>query len=92
MSYARFIDNDVYVYLDSGGYLNCCGCIIASECTELKSKSFYCTDDLIKHLEEHVSLGHVVKPDVFVTLILDKEENDRWIAEKNDYDTDTNVL
>jgi len=28
MSYCRFIEGDVYVFLDVGGYLNCCGCIL----------------------------------------------------------------
>jgi hypothetical protein len=28
MSYCRFSHADVYVYMDVGGYLNCCGCIL----------------------------------------------------------------
>lgn len=28
MSYSRFSFADVYVYMDVGGYLTCCGCIL----------------------------------------------------------------
>lgn len=28
MSYSRFSHADVYVYMDCGGYLRCCGCIL----------------------------------------------------------------
>lgn len=28
MSYSRFSHAHVYVYMDVGGYLNCCGCIL----------------------------------------------------------------
>ena len=41
MAYSRFSHCDVYVYMDVGGYLNCCGCILqASRWVEDASRPF----------------------------------------------------
>lgn len=82
MAYARFIENDVYVYLDVSGYFTCCACAL-NEVEEDQifpaSRSFYTTDDLIEHLREHQKKGDHVQDYVFERLLDEKEENDEWI-------------
>lgn len=76
MSYARFgyDDSDVYVFLSSEGYLECCGC-------SLNEQWYYeTTDEMLAHLEEHRAQGHNVPQDCIDELLADKEENDQWIA------------
>lgn len=42
MAYTRFSFADVYVYMDVGGYLNCCGCILQkSEWVDDPSKPIF---------------------------------------------------
>lgn len=79
MSYARFRRgvSDVYVYLDCGGYLNCCGCWLSEF-----SQPFYTTPDMVAHLEEHRAAGHVVPVNLVADLEDDRYENDAWIAEE----------
>jgi hypothetical protein len=83
MSYCRFGEADIYVFLDIGGYLNCCGCMLDSESSSAQA---YTTDDMIAHLREHQAEGHDVPEDVIEALEADREENDRWIADVGDED------
>ena len=73
MSYCRFLEADVYVFMHVGGYLQCCGCIISE--TEWGSFDAYDTDTMIAHLKKHLSLKHHVPLRVFDELIADDKEN-----------------
>lgn len=88
MSYCRFCpaDNpygwpasDLYVYLDCGGYLCCCGC-------RLTEGGFRAdrTANMVAHVEEHKRAGHIVREDVIPLLLEDAEENDAWMAAGGD--------
>lgn len=85
MSYCRFCpaDNrygwpasDLYVYLDCGGYLSCCGCKLGNG-----SFAAYRTADMVAHVEEHIRAGHVVLENLVPDLLADAEENDKWMRE-----------
>jgi hypothetical protein len=90
MSYARFkgderaardgtSPSDVYVYLDVGGFLNCCGCNL--DAGEIwADHRFYTTADMIAHLEKHVERGQRVPARCWEGLRRDARENDAWIA------------
>ena len=98
MSYARFGWNgsDVYVYLDSGGYLTCCGCVLQERevvedgdsffgfymrpIGEIIETRFETTADLLIHLDRHRAAGHVVEESTYAELRADADENDQWIA------------
>lgn len=75
MSYCRFSDGDVYVYLDYCGYLCCCACALDG------GTNFHSTAEMVRHLGEHIAAGHIVPDDVIPALEADREENDRYIAE-----------
>jgi hypothetical protein len=77
MSYCRFSDGDVYVFLDIHGYFSCCGCFLD------KDRPYPTTEDIIIHLREHEAAGHYVPEFTFQSLEADREENDKWIAEQN---------
>ena len=77
MSYARFgwEGSDVYVYLDVGGYLACCGCCLSD---------YWRHDDtasMIAHLREHQAAGHHVPEETIAELEADRVANDAWIRE-----------
>lgn len=97
MSYCRFGEGDVYVYLSVDHHLECCGCILQDrEFVEdenspvgfyLKSigkiieTNFYKTADMIKHLEIHKESGHYVPDFCIEDLLRDQEENDKIMME-----------
>lgn len=80
MSYCRFIEGDVYVYMSVSGFLECCACPL-----NLDSQNFYSTQEMVDHLQEHINTGHHVPADVFVRLYEDDRYNfpqqviDTWI-------------
>ena len=75
MSYARFAgESDVYIFLDVGGYLNCCGCLLSDGSAHYRS-----TDAMIAHLHEHRKQGQRVPESAFEDLENDREENDEFI-------------
>lgn len=80
MSYARFgwDDSDVYVYLDVGGYLRCCGCPLEDDAR------FLTTAGMLAHLDQHEAAGHVVPASCRDGLRHDEAENDAWLAEAGD--------
>lgn len=102
MSYARFGwgGSDVYVYLDVGGYLTCCGCLLEkrewvddpsypllkgyTRPTVEIETRFTTTDALIEHLRRHVVAGHTVPKNVIPELEADRQENEAFIAERHD--------
>ena len=65
--------SDLYVYLDCGGYLLCCGCPLGN------SFRAYRTADMVAHVEEHKRAGHVVRASLIPDLMADAKENDAWI-------------
>ena len=97
MSYARFIDNDVYVYLDCGGYLTCCGCNMQERewvdepngivggyfksVGERIPSQFYTTAEMIEHLDAHRAKGDHIENYCYDGLRAEAEENDKWIED-----------
>ncbi len=77
MSYARFgwQGSDVYVYLDTGRYLNCCGCSLQEDSFRAST-----TDEMLAHLRTHREAGHTVLDDTLHALADDAISNDHWIA------------
>lgn len=73
MSYSRFSNADVYVFLDVGGFLNCCGCWLN------EPGMFTATEDMLLHLDKHRQAGHVVPQHVFDALKEEAEDNDAWM-------------
>jgi hypothetical protein len=73
MSYCRFLDADVYVFMNVSGWLECCACTLESG--EWKSLSFYSTQEMIDHLKAHVEAGHNVPDHVFKDLWADDKVN-----------------
>ena len=71
MSYARFGagGSDVYVYMDIGGYLDCCGCQLEGDFAA------HSTAAMIAHLHEHAAAGHHVPSSVIPRLEADDAEN-----------------
>lgn len=59
MSFARFSDSsDVYVYSDVGGYIACCGCILGDKW------DYHSVDEIVAHMEQHVTAGHTIPSDL----------------------------
>jgi hypothetical protein len=69
MSYCRFLEGDVYVFMSTGGWLECCWCHLQDE-GPLTFKSTN-TQDMVSHLREHQSHGDQVPERVFDDLWLD---------------------
>jgi hypothetical protein len=78
MSYARFSDADVYVFLNIFGYLECCGCALP-ESDFVQTPLFLTTKDMISHLERHKEVGHSLGHCI-ERLKEDQQENDGWMA------------
>lgn len=70
MSYARFSDADVYVFLSEMG-LECCGCWLNPS----SSWTYYSTQTMVDHLEEHIKAGHKVPATLIPELWLDDNFN-----------------
>jgi len=70
MSYCRFIEADVYIYMDVDGYLVCCACPLRD--TWFKA---WDTPSMLDHIAEHRRAGHYVPASVDVELIGDDWEN-----------------
>lgn len=69
MSYARFSYADVYIYMDVGGHLSCCGCWLGDEW------EFHSTSAMIEHIQEHRKAGHDVPDGLEDALRRDDQEN-----------------
>lgn len=100
MSYARFrCGCDVYVYLDTDGYLNCCGCrlqqrrrvespglivdFITEPVGEIVPHAFTTTAAMLCHLDAHRAQGHDVPASVTDDLRADADANDAWMREQS---------
>lgn len=77
MSYARFgqDDSDVYVFMHVGGFLTCCGCILADEKQAWGSFDAGTTQRMLDHLQKHIDAGDNVPPYVAPELQEDDKEN-----------------
>jgi hypothetical protein len=74
MSYARFLEADVYVYMHVSGWLECSMCHLVKHQDEISFKA-YDTDTMIAHLKKHIALKDYVPDHVFDDLIADDKEN-----------------
>lgn len=70
MSYCRFSEADVYVYMDVGGYLCCCACPLGT--TSFHADS---TRVMVDHLAQHAAAGHDFPAHVIPELWADDTEN-----------------
>lgn len=99
MSYCRFGEGDVYIFLSTDHLLECCGCIlqqrewIDDETALFKGyfkkigediqEKFDTTEGMIKHLELHRDHGQYVPDYCIEGLKKDQEENDQIMKENN---------
>lgn len=74
MSYARFLDADVYVYMHVSGWLECSMCHLMKDQNEVSFRAFD-TDTMIAHLKKHIAVKDYVPEDIFDNLIADDKEN-----------------
>jgi hypothetical protein len=74
MSYSRFFDNDVYVFMSTLGHLECCMCFLDDHQDE---GSFQAgdTQTMIDHLKKHEKSGHRMPSDIYDNLWADDKEN-----------------
>ena len=85
MSYARFSNGDVYVYLTdhegARGY-ECQVCRLGKVRPNGWHESAYGmdTDAILDHLRAHHEAGHSVPPDTADAIEADRAENEHWIA------------
>lgn len=82
MAYSRWgwDGSDLYIYMDTGGYLNCTACPLMPLAENAKIKmnqSFhaYSTMDMIDHLGEHMDAGHNFPDSVIPDILSDDEDN-----------------
>ena len=95
VSYSRFDTSDVHVFLHADRYYDCAGCLLQDRhwvpdpATPLGGSlkirgrevqtSFISTRDVLAHLDEHRTNGHVVLDETYEALIRDQVANDAWI-------------
>ena len=75
MSYCRFLEADVYVFMHVDGFLQCCACSITDDDDHWGSFNAFSTAEMINHLNKHKELGHDVPDRVFENIERDDEEN-----------------
>jgi hypothetical protein len=73
VSYCRFVEADVYVFMHVGGHLECCACILHKE--DWGSFQADSTQKMIDHLIEHKNAGHHIPEHVYANLWADDAEN-----------------
>lgn len=69
MAYARFSYADVYVFMNVGGYLDCCGCILGGP------SRHDTTAGMVEHLANHRAAGHDVPDGIEDELRADDSDN-----------------
>lgn len=74
MSYCRFLEADVYVFMHVGGHLECCACFLGERepWGSFQAKS---TQEMVDHLEKHTAAGHFIPGHVVPDLWADDAEN-----------------
>ena len=79
MSYARFLDSDVYVFMHVSGYLQCCGCWLSHlnpvDPDYYNSFNAHSTQEMVDHIVKHKRRKHNVPADLIEHLWADDEEN-----------------
>ena len=73
MSYCRFLEADVYVFMHVGNFLTCSACFMSEDAWG--SFDADSTQKMVDHLNEHVAQGHYVPQHVFDDLWADDAEN-----------------
>jgi len=73
MSYCRFLEGDVYVFMHVGGFLTCCACSLSEE--DWGSFDAHSTQQMVDHLNKHVARENYVPQHVFDDLLADDVEN-----------------
>lgn len=61
MSFERFSTSDVYVFEHVGGFIQCCGCMLADYSFDNDSEAFpelATPREALAHLDEHETAGH----------------------------------
>lgn len=74
MSYSRFLEADVYVFMHTGGYLYCCACWL-DERLEQTGFCAFKTQDMVDHLKVHEEAGHRIPSDIYDNFWKDDAEN-----------------
>lgn len=74
MSYSRFTEAPVYVYL-SGSGLECCMC-----CISPRTVTFPTTAEMLAHLDAHRAAGYDIPDWLYNDLRADAEENDHYVT------------
>lgn len=77
MSYALFGVNGshVYVFLNSDGHLECCGCRLRSR-SDTVFTLYETVDGMIAHLQAHEAAGHCVPGETYEALRADRENGE----------------
>lgn len=87
MSYARFSEYDVYLFMHVNGKLCCCACIFAGASFDEPDYygSYYAnsTQEMVRHLVKHKRRGDSIPGDIIERLWQDDEDN---FPEKKDID------
>ena len=73
MSYCRFSFADIYIFMSTDGYLECCACILHDG----GSQTFDSTQAMVDHIAEHRAAGHDVPDGIEADLWEDDQEN--WV-------------
>ena len=72
VAYARFSYADVYVFMSTDGYLECCGCWLDRHSVRCES-----TQEMVDHLGRHRAVGHDVPDGIEQELWDDDRQN--WV-------------
>jgi len=75
MSYSRFLESDVYVFMHVGGYLECCACSLSSSEELWGSFRANSTEEMVDHLAKHRNAGDYVLAGIEDRLWEDNAEN-----------------
>jgi hypothetical protein len=71
MAYVRFVEADLYIFMNVHGYLECCGCILGNDGDFLA----YDTDSMVRHVKDHLNMGHYVPDWLIPSIQADDELN-----------------
>lgn len=68
-------DSDVYVFLSTGGGVECCACCLERGGDDLHFRAWSAVEILV-HLAEHLDAGHAVPDEAFERIAADAETID----------------
>jgi hypothetical protein len=75
MSYARFLEGDVYVFMSTSGFLECCACFLSESKEWSSTFRASSTQQMVDHLDQHKEAGHFVPWGIVDHLWHDDKEN-----------------